>query len=229
MKAALLVSLAYRPELVVLDEPFSGLDPLARDELIRALLELTGEHNWTTLISSHDIDEVERLADSIAFIDNGRIFITESVQDLIGKYRRPLREIFVMLARQSREHAQCAEARMNSFFIWSAGTCAASDAAAAVAAAGGGERSCSRARGRHCGRDGSAHRRWALLETCSRLRKCCSASMFIALVVQEHPLVGTSAFWMTRADSSVDAACGKAGASWARPLIAGAGHRAKSC
>lgn len=110
MKAALLVSLAYRPELVVLDEPFSGLDPLARDELIRALLELTGERNWTTLISSHDIDEVERLADSIAFVNNGRIVMTESVQDLIGKYRRPLREIFVMLARQSREHAAAADA-----------------------------------------------------------------------------------------------------------------------
>jgi ABC-2 type transport system ATP-binding protein len=109
MKAALLVSLAYRPELVVLDEPFSGLDPLARDELIRALLELTGEHNWTTFISSHDIDEVERLADTIAFVDNGRIVITESVQDLIGKYRRPLREIFVMLARQSRRDTAVAE------------------------------------------------------------------------------------------------------------------------
>lgn len=103
MKAALLVSLAYRPELVVLDEPFSGLDPLARDELVRALLELTGERTWTTLISSHDIDEVERLADSIAFINQGRVFVTESVQDLIGKYRKPLRDIFVMLARQSRE------------------------------------------------------------------------------------------------------------------------------
>ena len=110
MKAALLVSLAYRPQLVVLDEPFSGLDPVARDELIRALLELTGEHNWTTLISSHDIDEIERLADSIAFIDKGRVFVTESVQDLVEKYRRPLREIFVMLARQSREHAAVAEA-----------------------------------------------------------------------------------------------------------------------
>ena len=109
MKAALLVSLAYRPELVVLDEPFSGLDPLARDELIRALLELTGEHNWTTLISSHDIDEVERLADSIAFINQGRVFLTESVQDLVGKYRRPLRDIFVMLARQSRESVPAAE------------------------------------------------------------------------------------------------------------------------
>lgn len=110
MKAALLVSLAYRPELVVLDEPFSGLDPLARDELIRALLEMTGEHNWTTLISSHDIDEVERLADSIAFIDHGRIFIIESVQELVAKYRRPLRDIFVMLARESRGHGVMAEA-----------------------------------------------------------------------------------------------------------------------
>jgi ABC-2 type transport system ATP-binding protein len=110
MKSALLVSLAYRPELVVLDEPFSGLDPLARDELIRALLELTGEHNWTTLISSHDIDEVERLADSIAFINHGRVFLTESVQELIGKHRRPLRDIFVMLARESRDPTTAAEA-----------------------------------------------------------------------------------------------------------------------
>ena len=110
MKAALLVSLAYRPELVVLDEPVSGLDPLARDELVRALLELTGERSWTTLISSHDIDEIERLADSIAFINQGRIFLTDSVQELVRRYRRPLRDIFVMLARQSRERAALVEA-----------------------------------------------------------------------------------------------------------------------
>ncbi len=63
MKAALLTSLAYRPRLLVLDEPFSGLDPLVRDEVIRGMLELTEQENWTVLISSHDIDEVERLAD----------------------------------------------------------------------------------------------------------------------------------------------------------------------
>jgi ABC-2 type transport system ATP-binding protein len=103
MKAALLASLAYRPELIILDEPFTGLDPLVRDELIRALLELTGEYRWTTLISSHDIDEVERLADTIAFIDNGRILFTESVQALINEHRVPLRDIFVTLARRSRE------------------------------------------------------------------------------------------------------------------------------
>ena len=141
MKAALLVSLAYRPELVVLDEPFSGLDPLARDELIRALLELTGEHNWTTLISSHDIDEVERLADSIAFIDHGRIFVTESVQDLVGKYHRPLtrhfRDARARIARTRRLWRRPYEQRL---FISSAGTSAAFGCAAAVAAARGCER-----------------------------------------------------------------------------------------
>jgi ABC-2 type transport system ATP-binding protein len=111
MKAALLVSLAYRPELLIMDEPFTGLDPLVRDELIRALLELTGEYRWTTLISSHDIDEVERLADSIAFLDNGRIEFTDSVQALIEKHGLPLREIFVTLARQSRERVRGMEAR----------------------------------------------------------------------------------------------------------------------
>jgi ABC-2 type transport system ATP-binding protein len=111
MKAALLVSLAYRPELIILDEPFTGLDPLVREELIRALLELTGEYRWTTLISSHDIDEVERLADAIAFIDKGRIVFTESVQTLIEQHQLPLRDIFVTLARRSRENASQVEAR----------------------------------------------------------------------------------------------------------------------
>ena len=111
MKVALLVSLAYRPELIILDEPFTGLDPLVRDELIRALLELTGEHRWTTLISSHDIDEVERLADSMAFIDNGRITFTDSVQALIERHRQPLRDIFVTFARQSRERVAGPETR----------------------------------------------------------------------------------------------------------------------
>jgi ABC-type multidrug transport system ATPase subunit len=111
MKAALLVSLAYRPELIVLDEPFTGLDPLVRDELVRALLELTGEYRWTTLISSHDIDEVERLADSVGFIDNGRMVFTESVETLIEQHQLPLRDIFVTLARRSRDNAVETEAR----------------------------------------------------------------------------------------------------------------------
>jgi ABC-2 type transport system ATP-binding protein len=87
MKAALLASLAYRPELVVLDEPFTGLDPMVRDELIRALLELPGERPCTMLVSSHDIEEVERLADWVGFIDSGRLALSEPIDSLLQRFR----------------------------------------------------------------------------------------------------------------------------------------------
>ena len=87
MKAALLASLAYRPDLVVLDEPFTGLDPLVRDELVRGLLEVSGAREWTVLISSHDIDEVERLADWIGFLDRGRLLFAEPVAALLDRFR----------------------------------------------------------------------------------------------------------------------------------------------
>jgi ABC-2 type transport system ATP-binding protein len=87
MKAALLASLAYRPELLVLDEPFSGLDPLVRVELTEALLELPGEHPWTVFLSSHDIEEVERLADMIGFIDRGRLVFAEPVESLLARFK----------------------------------------------------------------------------------------------------------------------------------------------
>ena len=87
MKAALLVSLAYHPELIVLDEPFTGLDPLVRDELIRALLGASAERPATVLVSSHDIDEVERLADWIGYIDAGRLVFAEPTASLLSRFR----------------------------------------------------------------------------------------------------------------------------------------------
>src|SRR4029077_9598103 len=87
MKTALLASLAYRPELVILDEPFSGLDPMVRAALLRALLELPGEQTCSMLISSHDIEEVERLADWIGFLQDGRLVIAEPVQSLLRRFR----------------------------------------------------------------------------------------------------------------------------------------------
>ena len=85
MKVALLASLAYHPELVVLDEPFSGLDPLVRDELIRALLEVPSP--MTVFVSSHDVDEVERLADWVGFIQNGRLAFAEPVESVLARFR----------------------------------------------------------------------------------------------------------------------------------------------
>jgi ABC-2 type transport system ATP-binding protein len=88
MKAALLSSLAYRPRLLVLDEPFSGLDPGARDEFIAAMLSLVGASDWTLLISSHDIEEVGMLVDWVGYLDRGRLVFQEPVESLLGRFRR---------------------------------------------------------------------------------------------------------------------------------------------
>ena len=87
MKAALLSSLAYRPELVLLDEPFSGLDPVVRDEFIGGLLELAGNEGWSLLISSHDIEEVQKLADRVVILNHGQVKLEENAGDLIARHR----------------------------------------------------------------------------------------------------------------------------------------------
>lgn len=87
MKAALLSCLPYRPELILLDEPFSGLDPLVRDEFTSGLLELAGNEGWSVLLSSHDIEEVQKLADRVVLLDNGRISLQESCEDLLARHR----------------------------------------------------------------------------------------------------------------------------------------------
>ncbi|MGJ8726203.1 MAG: ABC transporter ATP-binding protein [Roseibacillus sp.] len=88
MKAALLSSLAYRPQVVILDEPFSGLDPLVRDEFLHGLLELTEVEGWSVLISSHDIDEVQRLCDRVTILNRGHLELNESTDELIERFRR---------------------------------------------------------------------------------------------------------------------------------------------
>lgn len=88
MKAALLSVLAYRPELLVLDEPFSGLDPLVRDEFIRGLLELAGNEGFSVIISSHDIEEVDRLADHIVLLNHGAVVADEDAFSLTERHRR---------------------------------------------------------------------------------------------------------------------------------------------
>ena len=88
VKASLLSSLSYRPELVILDEPFTGLDALVRDEFIRGLLELSGRSQWTILVASHDIDEVERLADWVGVIDKGEKRLCEPTTSLQARFRQ---------------------------------------------------------------------------------------------------------------------------------------------
>lgn len=88
MKAALIGALAYRPELLVLDEPFSGLDPLVRDEFITGLLELAGGEGFTVLLSSHDIEEVDRLADHVVLLNHGAVVLDEDSEVLLARHRQ---------------------------------------------------------------------------------------------------------------------------------------------
>jgi ABC-2 type transport system ATP-binding protein len=85
MKAALASSLAYRPKLIVLDEPFSGLDPLVRDELIEGLLESANEA--TILISSHDLAEIESFASHVGYLDKGKLQFSEEMTALSDRFR----------------------------------------------------------------------------------------------------------------------------------------------
>lgn len=72
-KLGLLVALAYRPELLLLDEPSSGLDPLVRRDILEAIIRSVAEEGRTVLFSSHLLDEVERVSDHLAMIHQGRI------------------------------------------------------------------------------------------------------------------------------------------------------------
>lgn len=87
-KTSFLSSLSYRPELLIMDEPFTGLDPLVRDELIKGFLHLTEREKWTIFISSHDIDEVERLADWVGILDKGRLRLCDGVANIRRLVRR---------------------------------------------------------------------------------------------------------------------------------------------
>ncbi len=85
MKAALASSLAYRPRLLVLDEPFSGLDPLVREDLIAGLLDSASE--TTILISSHDLGDIETFASHIGYLDGGRLQFAEDMASLAARFR----------------------------------------------------------------------------------------------------------------------------------------------
>jgi ABC-2 type transport system ATP-binding protein len=91
LKMALLCALPYRPKLLILDEPFSGLDPLVRDEFMEGLLQQAGE--MTMLISSHELDEIDGVATHVGFLDEGKLMFQESMSELTGRFR----EVYVTL------------------------------------------------------------------------------------------------------------------------------------
>jgi ABC-2 type transport system ATP-binding protein len=85
MKTLLVGALAYRPKLLVLDEPLSGLDTLVRDEVVNGLLQQAAD--TTILISSHELAEIESFTTHVAFMQNGRLLLQESIENLQARFR----------------------------------------------------------------------------------------------------------------------------------------------
>jgi len=85
MKAAFVSSMAYRPAVMVLDEPLSGLDPFVRDELVESLRDHASE--TTVFLSSHDLAEIESFATHVGFLEQGRMLFSEEMASLLGRFR----------------------------------------------------------------------------------------------------------------------------------------------
>ena len=98
-RAGLLVALAHRPELLLLDEPSSGLDPVVRRDILEAIMRTIADEGRTVLFSSHLLDEVERVADHVTMINHGRIVISAPLDTIKHAHHgASLDEIFAVTA-----------------------------------------------------------------------------------------------------------------------------------
>lgn len=90
VKALLLLCLARRPRLLLLDEPTTGLDPVARMEVLEALADVLREQHRSVLFSSHNTHDIEQLADRIVFLQGGRVLAQDDRESFIDRWRRVL-------------------------------------------------------------------------------------------------------------------------------------------
>jgi ABC-2 type transport system ATP-binding protein len=86
-RVGLLIALAYRPELLVLDEPSSGLDPIVRRDILGAVIRTIADEGRTVLFSSHLLEEVEQVADHVALICQGRIALSAPLRTIRESHR----------------------------------------------------------------------------------------------------------------------------------------------
>ena len=87
MKTALALALSHHPDLLILDEPTSGLDPIVRDELLEILMEFIQDEGRSVFFSSHITHDIERVADYVTFIDEGKIIVSEEKDDLLNRWK----------------------------------------------------------------------------------------------------------------------------------------------
>ncbi len=86
MKLNIFMALSHHPKLLILDEATSGLDPVARDELLDVFYEFVEDGKHSILMSSHILSDIEKIADVITYISKGRVIFSEAKDDLLEKY-----------------------------------------------------------------------------------------------------------------------------------------------
>ena len=87
-KLALLLALASNAELLILDEPTAGLDPVSNEEVLQLLVAHVARTGLTVLLSTHQLTEVDQIADHIAIVDRGRTILSGALDDVRARYRR---------------------------------------------------------------------------------------------------------------------------------------------
>jgi ABC-2 type transport system ATP-binding protein len=86
-QAGLIVAVAHRPELLILDEPSSGLDALVRRDILDAIVRAVADDGRTVIFSSHLLDEVERMSDHVTFIHQGRVTLSGALDEVRHGYQ----------------------------------------------------------------------------------------------------------------------------------------------
>ncbi|MFC1735337.1 ABC transporter ATP-binding protein [Candidatus Hydrogenedentota bacterium] len=97
-QTALIAAVAHRPELLVLDEPSSGLDVIVRRDILGEIVRAVAEEGRSILFSSHLLDEVERMADCVAMIHEGKIVMEGPVEQIGEEHNGSLEDVFIRLA-----------------------------------------------------------------------------------------------------------------------------------
>jgi ABC-2 type transport system ATP-binding protein len=87
-KLSLLIAVAHKPELLILDEPLTGFDPIAREDFINDIMRDTDDSSRTIIFSSHQLDDVSRLVDSIAILDKGKLLAYRTIDEVVRSVQR---------------------------------------------------------------------------------------------------------------------------------------------
>ena len=87
-KLSLLLAVSHDPELLVLDEPMAGLDPIAREEFLEGVLRILCDRGQTVLFSTNVLDDVQRLADTVGILNDGRLLVERNIEELLSTTKR---------------------------------------------------------------------------------------------------------------------------------------------